>query len=412
MAGESARDFARRQREKAERHARVADLYERGAEGESATGAVLDQLRAQGWFVMHDVRWPGRPRANIDHIAVGPGGVFVIDSKNWAGRVSVEASVLKQNGRQREAAVVGAAEAALAITAILGQMPSTGVLCFVRDEQLSGWARDVMVCTTANVVQMLTSRPPVLHLDAVARVRVQLTRALAPATGTSPAGPTRLLSPNAARRPPRRYDMPVRHAPGRSNRAKGKKGPSLKRFFVLSVVALAMVTLGSRGMVYISDAIQRATQHLVAPEHTFGQTVTVEGNTSRPGLQVSIARPVVVVANRPRQRPKAGTRLLGVAVNIRNVGDQTWSSQGMLLSLLDEEDTSYVATSRIRRIKAGPLLDYPLTLRHGADGHGYVVFEVPKTVRIAAVRMIIGPGVPATVRWRSATQPPSTTPAN
>ena len=98
LAGESAREYARRQREKAERHLRVAERYERGAAGEAATAAQLDSLRQHGWAVFHDVRWPGRPKANIDHVAVGPGGVFVIDSKNWSGRIAVKDSVLLQNG--------------------------------------------------------------------------------------------------------------------------------------------------------------------------------------------------------------------------------------------------------------------------------------------------------------------------
>ena len=59
MAGESAREFARRQREKAARHARVAEMYERGADGEAVTAAQLDRLRSEGWLVFHDVRWPG-----------------------------------------------------------------------------------------------------------------------------------------------------------------------------------------------------------------------------------------------------------------------------------------------------------------------------------------------------------------
>ncbi|WP_407923750.1 nuclease-related domain-containing protein [Arthrobacter cheniae] len=34
----------------------------------------MRQLELQGWRMLHDVHWPGRPKANIDHIAVGPGG--------------------------------------------------------------------------------------------------------------------------------------------------------------------------------------------------------------------------------------------------------------------------------------------------------------------------------------------------
>lgn len=185
MAGESAREFARRQREKAERHARVAELYERGADGESATAANLDELKALGWLVFHDVRWPGRPRANIDHVAVGPGGAFAIDSKHWSGRIEVKNDFLMQNGRRRESAVAGVAQAALAVRELLGGIPVTGVLCFVRDEALAGWARDVMVCSTENIVAMLTSRPPRLRPAAIARLKPQLEAQLVPATAAS-----------------------------------------------------------------------------------------------------------------------------------------------------------------------------------------------------------------------------------
>src|SRR3954471_11514018 len=102
MAGDSARDIARRQREKAARLARSAEMWERGADGEAATARALGGLNKQAWTTFHDVRWPGRQRANIDHIAVGPAGVFVIDSKNWSGDVRVVGDVLYQGTRRRE----------------------------------------------------------------------------------------------------------------------------------------------------------------------------------------------------------------------------------------------------------------------------------------------------------------------
>ena len=44
VAGESARDVARMRREKAERLNRVADAYERGAQGEQQTAHALAML--------------------------------------------------------------------------------------------------------------------------------------------------------------------------------------------------------------------------------------------------------------------------------------------------------------------------------------------------------------------------------
>lgn len=165
MAGESAREAARRMREKAGRVEAAADLWERGALGEEITARALAALPEDDWAVLHDVRWPGRRYANVDHVAIGPPGVFVIDSKNWSGRVSVKEHVLRQNGRSRETAVAGAADAGLAVAQLVTSVPADKVhpvLCFVSGQDLSGWARDVMVCGTDNVVAMLRSRPAVL----------------------------------------------------------------------------------------------------------------------------------------------------------------------------------------------------------------------------------------------------------
>jgi len=164
MAGESAREEARRARERAARLARRAEMFEKGAEGESATAAVLAAL-PPGWAALHGVQWPSRRLANIDHILVGPGGIFVIDSKNWSGRISLQSGRLRQNGRSREKAVAGCADAGLAIAELAG--PHAGkvfpVLCFTTDEPLTGWSRDVMVCSTATLSQLLLSRPTVLQ---------------------------------------------------------------------------------------------------------------------------------------------------------------------------------------------------------------------------------------------------------
>ena len=132
MAGESARESARRQREKAARLQRSAELWERGADGEQATAAALDALPKDTWTVFHDVHWPGRKYANVDHVAVGPSGIFVIDSKNWSGMITIRDNVLRQSGRAREDAVVGAAEAALAVARVAPSI-ITAELAGVRD---------------------------------------------------------------------------------------------------------------------------------------------------------------------------------------------------------------------------------------------------------------------------------------
>src|ERR1700759_731454 len=56
--------------------------WETGGRGEQAVVRVLVGMDA-AWHVLADRRWPGTRRANIDVILAGPGGVFVIDVKNW-----------------------------------------------------------------------------------------------------------------------------------------------------------------------------------------------------------------------------------------------------------------------------------------------------------------------------------------
>jgi hypothetical protein len=59
-----------------------------GARGERATARRLRRLERHGYVVLHDLQVPGS-RANVDHLAIGPAGVFVIDSKRYAGRLSL-----------------------------------------------------------------------------------------------------------------------------------------------------------------------------------------------------------------------------------------------------------------------------------------------------------------------------------
>jgi hypothetical protein len=49
----------------------------------------LGPLERHGWAVLHDPGVPGS-RANIDHLVIGPGGVFVIDSKQYRGQLKLD----------------------------------------------------------------------------------------------------------------------------------------------------------------------------------------------------------------------------------------------------------------------------------------------------------------------------------
>jgi hypothetical protein len=63
-----------------------ARAWQRGAKGERRTARLLDRLGRDGYVSFHDLAMPNSP-ANLDHLVLGPSGVFVIDSKQWTGQV-------------------------------------------------------------------------------------------------------------------------------------------------------------------------------------------------------------------------------------------------------------------------------------------------------------------------------------
>lgn len=83
-----------------------------GAAGESRTAQLLGPLSAYGFHLLHDRRWSGSPNANIDHLVVGPSGVFVVDTKSWSGDVTIDASGLWQGQASRDEVLEAAQQVA------------------------------------------------------------------------------------------------------------------------------------------------------------------------------------------------------------------------------------------------------------------------------------------------------------
>jgi hypothetical protein len=64
------------------------DRWARGAAGERATAVLLARLAPRRWTVLHDLAVPGS-RANIDHLVIGPTGLWVVDTKTLRGHIEV-----------------------------------------------------------------------------------------------------------------------------------------------------------------------------------------------------------------------------------------------------------------------------------------------------------------------------------
>jgi hypothetical protein len=81
----------------------LVDRHDRGATGEEQVGGLLEGLREEGWCVIHDASFG---HGNIDHIAIGPGGLFTVETKSHPGPVRVRAihgAILRQAHEEREA---------------------------------------------------------------------------------------------------------------------------------------------------------------------------------------------------------------------------------------------------------------------------------------------------------------------
>jgi hypothetical protein len=74
--------------------------WQRGAAGERHTAQLLRRLTRDGYVVFHDLAVPDSP-ANVDHLVIGPTGVFVIDSKQWTGSVHQGADGLAWHNHYR-----------------------------------------------------------------------------------------------------------------------------------------------------------------------------------------------------------------------------------------------------------------------------------------------------------------------
>jgi hypothetical protein len=189
--GASARqEFDRRRRHREERvrarHPRLAGLmlalgvdpqstkaWSAGASGEEALGRRLNEQASDRLLLLHDRRIPGS-RANIDHLAVAPCGLFVIDAKRYTGqpRLKVEGGVLRPRvekltvgGRDRTKLVDGVLQQVEVVRAVVeDEVPVFGALCFIdADWPLIGGAfatRGVEVLWPKRLIARLTGGGP------------------------------------------------------------------------------------------------------------------------------------------------------------------------------------------------------------------------------------------------------------
>lgn len=190
-AGAGARREHDRRRQKREaktreEHRHIGDLLNRfqdapqsekawrtGAIGEEAVAAHLAK-NCPDVLVLHDRRMPGS-RANIDHIAVAPSGVLVIDAKRLKGKIEVQKpwfgdAKLVVGGRDKTKLVDGLKSQVRAVRAGLESVGSdvavSGCFCFINpDGQAGGSGIPLFRTLTIDGLPLLYPRRLSKHLN-------------------------------------------------------------------------------------------------------------------------------------------------------------------------------------------------------------------------------------------------------
>jgi nuclease-like protein len=143
--------------------------HDRGATGEERVGGLLAELAARDdWHVIHDVTLG---RGNVDHILIGPPGVFTVETKSHPGPIRVgrvHGATLRQAQAQRKA-----------VEAITG-LPVEPMIAYsnARVDRPLARRKGVRVVPARMLLGYLAKRRPTLSREEIERAHELVTAAL------------------------------------------------------------------------------------------------------------------------------------------------------------------------------------------------------------------------------------------
>ena len=153
---------------------RRVESFFKGARGEEHVAGLLAGLPA-GYHVFHDFAAGGY---HVDHVVVGPTGIFSVETKSWRGAVTVEENEILLNGRLPDRAPLAqATREAAAVQAALRRAGWTAgdvkpVVCFASNTFADAQRTigQVMVLNAAGTAAWIEEQPKVLTAGDVERV--------------------------------------------------------------------------------------------------------------------------------------------------------------------------------------------------------------------------------------------------
>jgi hypothetical protein len=155
-------------------------------EGEQAVGQYLERLREDGYQVFHDVVGNG---FNIDHVIIGPAGVFTIETKTWSkpdgrSKITFDGEALNVAGQEpdRNPVVQGKAQASWVRTLLAEstsrQFPVRPVILFPGwfIEQPNEAFKDVWILEPKALRAFLGNAPQRMAADEVSQASFHLSQ--------------------------------------------------------------------------------------------------------------------------------------------------------------------------------------------------------------------------------------------
>ena len=189
MAGLTTQDVAARARQRFTQLTQRSSAREsRRVNTEGKESPLVDALTnlGPGWERIDDIKWPGYEFANVDHVLVGPAGVFVIDLQAGKGVFDLDhTSAMRRDSRSPKPAVDDVVSAAHAVGSLLGMVHRRpmAVLCLVDETDIETTVGDALICSLDKLPARLAAMTPILDEQQVADMMEKLRKDLVLVTG-------------------------------------------------------------------------------------------------------------------------------------------------------------------------------------------------------------------------------------
>ncbi|WP_372736878.1 nuclease-related domain-containing protein [Nocardioides sp.] len=147
------------------RTALVGESEARRVEAEFRTTQALERLPEDEWTVIRDLSWPGGRYGHVDHVVVGPSGVYVIDTELWDDEVTVTGGRLRHGGHAEDHVARSMTEAAASVAMLTPGVPLRqvrAVVCVAGVEGFNDNVGSLLVCSTDMLTEMLEERVQVM----------------------------------------------------------------------------------------------------------------------------------------------------------------------------------------------------------------------------------------------------------